>query len=98
MAFQKGNQFGNRRGAHRKGESLSELIRASCQVIDEGERVPRITRLLDRMWRIGLDAHDRPDLVLKFADYLASRGWPYEQKGLLDDLPADGSITVTWKS
>lgn len=80
MPFQKGNQLGNRKGRPKKGESLAELIRS------EGGKEGR-QRMVRRMWALASDPHDRPDLAIKAADWIADRGWPNEQS-------ADITVTV----
>lgn len=87
MPFQKGNQYGNRKGRPKLGDSLAELIRQS------GSR-DRRKALLDRMWADATSAEDG-HLRVKAAEWLAKHGWPEEARGTTTVKTEGGVTTVT---
>lgn len=86
MPFQKGNQFGNRKGRPKSGDSLAEQIRA------EGDPARR-KGMIGRMWDIAAEPHGDVNARVKAAEWLAKHGWPEEARGQTT-VETDGKITT----
>lgn len=89
MPFKPGAS-GNPKGRPRKGDSLAECIRAR---FDAKKRASALDKIID----LTTEAHDNPVARIKAFETLARYGWPHEAKGLLDELPGDGSLVITWQ-
>ena len=84
MPFQRGNQLGNRHGRPKKGDSLADLIRA------EGNKEQRKQKMARKMWGLAADPHDRADIAIKAADWIAKHGY-----GVLADLGDGDTLPPT---
>lgn len=88
MAFQKGNQLGNRKGRPKSGDSLAEQIRKSASK-------ERKKKLFDQMWMLASEPHSDPNARCKAAEWLAKHGWPEEARGNTTTVKAEnGTVTV----